>query len=135
MLHSLDVIRELESALAFGRGREVAGLLLEAPGGKQRIHLAPNLGEPGATEVPRWWLDRMLRRRDPSGYRPVAFIHSQMSSLDPSETDRASMRGFPLPWIIVRMEAGQLTWAVVKLRGIAKGAQPSRSSPGTRGQY
>jgi proteasome lid subunit RPN8/RPN11 len=118
MLHSSDVIRELESALALARGRELAGLLLEAPGGKQRIQLAPNIGEAGTTEVPRWWLDRMLRRRDPSGYRPVAFIHSHVSSLDLSEADRASIQRFPLPWIIIRLEAGRLVCAVYRSRSL-----------------
>jgi proteasome lid subunit RPN8/RPN11 len=66
--------------------------------------------------VPRWWLDRMLRRRDQSGYRPVAFIHSHVSSLDLSETDRASRQGFPLPWIIIRLEAGRLLCAVYRSR-------------------
>jgi proteasome lid subunit RPN8/RPN11 len=115
-LRSSEVIRELERALALARGREVAGLLLEDSAGKQRVHLAPNLSdEPGATEVPRWWLERMLRRPDPAGYRPIAFLHSHVSSLDPSETDRASMQGFPLPWIIFRREGGQLRWVVLTL--------------------
>ena len=111
MLRSLEVIRELERALAIAGACEIAGLLFEDSAGKQRIQLAPNLlSEPGAFEVPRWWLERMLRRRDSSGYRPIAFLHSHVSSLEPSETDRASMQGFPLPWIILRLQAGQLTW-------------------------
>jgi proteasome lid subunit RPN8/RPN11 len=114
MLRSSHVIAELERALRLARGREIAGLLLEDPAGDQRLRLAPNLvSEPGAIEVPRWWLERMLRRREPSEYRPVAFLHSHVSSLEPSETDRSSMQRFPLPWIILRIEAGQLSWVVL----------------------
>jgi proteasome lid subunit RPN8/RPN11 len=114
MLHSPDVIRDLERALAQARGREIAGLLLDGPSGKQRIQLAPNLlSEPGVVEVPRWWMARMLRRRYTSDFRPVAFFHSHISSLQPSETDRASMRRSPLPWLIVRIQADRLTWTVL----------------------
>jgi proteasome lid subunit RPN8/RPN11 len=114
MLHSPDVIRELEGALGRARGREIAGLLLEDSTGEQRIRLAPNLlNEPGTIEVPRWWLERMLTREDPPGYRPVAFFHSHVSSLDASDTDLAAIRHFHLPWLILRMDVGRLSWVVL----------------------
>jgi proteasome lid subunit RPN8/RPN11 len=114
MLHSAHVIAELERALRVARGREIAGLLLQDPAGDQRLRLAPNLAnEPGAIDVPRWWLERRLRHRDSSVYRPVAFLHSHVSSLELSETDLASMKCFPLPWIIIRIEAGQLSWVAL----------------------
>lgn len=95
------------------RGLEVAGLLLENSAGEQRIQRAPNLhSEPGNVEVPRWWFDRMLARQDCSGFRPVAFFHSHVSSLELSETDRASMSTLSLPWIVLMMRSGQLSWAV-----------------------
>ena len=126
MLRSSEAIRELERALSLARGREIAGLLLETPAGEQRIRLTPNLlSEPGATEVPGWWLDRMLERSDPSGNRPVAFLHSHTSTLHPSATDRASMRRIPLPWIIVRLDRGRLSWVVLD-------AAASHVVPGTR---
>ena len=114
LLHSSHVIAELERAVRLARGREIAGLLLEDPAGDQLLRLAPNLlNEPGQIEVPGWWLERMLHRRDPSEYRPVAFLHSHVSSLDLSETDRASIQGFPLPWIVLRIDTDGLRWVVV----------------------
>jgi proteasome lid subunit RPN8/RPN11 len=113
MLSCPRIIAELERAFAWAGGREIGGLLFEDSAGRQRICITPNLlREPGALEVPGWWLKRMLRRRDPSGFRPVAFFHSHLSVLEPSATDRAAMRRLTLPWIILRSEAGHLTWSV-----------------------
>ena len=113
MFRSATVIGALQRAILAARGRDIRGLLLEDPAGEQRIQLAPNLvSEPGAAEVPGWWLERALRRRDPEGFRPVAFFHSHVSSLEPSETDCASMQGSSLPWIVLLVREGQLAWAV-----------------------
>lgn len=113
VLLSATLIDELGRAILAARGHEIAGILLEDPAGEQRILLAPNLlSEPGAGEIPRWWLDRNLRRRDPAGLRPIAFFHSHVSSLEPSETDCVSMRGFSLPWIVLLVREGQLAWSV-----------------------
>ena len=106
-------IEELARAIANARGLEVGGLVLEEPSGAQRIQLAPNLrAEPDAFEAPRWWFDVRIGRCDPGGYRPVAFFHSHCSSLDLSSRDRESLRGFPLPWIVVCADSGRLAWAV-----------------------
>jgi proteasome lid subunit RPN8/RPN11 len=107
------VIGELERAIGAARGREIAGILLEDAAGEQRVQLAPNLAhEPGAVDVPRFWLDRALRRRDPAGFHAVAFLHSHLSSLDLSETDRGSMRDSSLPWIVLLMRDDRLAWVV-----------------------
>lgn len=106
-------IVELTRAIARARGLEIGGLVLEEPSGAQRIQLAPNLqAKPGAFEAPRWWFDVRIGRCDPCGYRPVAFFHSHCSSLDLSSRDRESLRGSPLPWIVVCAHSGQLAWAV-----------------------
>jgi proteasome lid subunit RPN8/RPN11 len=118
MLSCTTIIAELKRALACARGREIGGLLLEDAQGRQRIHLAPNLlQEPGCLEVPGWWLNRMLQRQDDSGFRPVAFFHSHLTTLEPSEADRAAMHRLTLPWIILRIEAGHLAWAVYSAVG------------------
>lgn len=111
MLLCPTVITELERALARARDREIGGVLLQDSAGSQRIRLAPNLlEEPGALEVPGWWLRRMLERRDASGLRPIAFFHSHLSTLDLSDEDRVAMRAAPLPWIILQLDAGVLRW-------------------------
>jgi len=107
------VVGELLCMIAAAHGLEVAGLLMENDDGEQRIQRAPNLhNEPGNVEIPRWWFDRMLARRDRSGFRPVAFFHSHLSSLELSELDRTSLRNFPLPWIVLLARDGELSWAV-----------------------
>ncbi|MET0533454.1 MAG: hypothetical protein ABW171_04450, partial [Steroidobacter sp.] len=112
MLRSPRVIGELERALANTGEHEIAGLLLEDATGEQRFQRAPNLcTEPCTIEVPRWWLERRLRCG--SVHRPIAFVHSHVTSLEPSDADRASLQNFPLPWIIVRLHAGKLEWAVL----------------------
>jgi proteasome lid subunit RPN8/RPN11 len=113
VFRSDSLVRELERAILSARGREIAGLLLEDPAGAQRIELAPNLAaEPGEAEVPAWWLERALRRGGVAGFRAVAFLHSHLTSLELSETDRASMRERSLPWIVLLLREGRLTWAV-----------------------
>ena len=105
--------RDLLRLIAAARGLEVAGLLLGNAVGEQRILRAPNLqGEPGNVEIPRWWLDKMLSRRDHSGFRPIAFFHSHNSTLELSETDRGSLPSVPLPWVVLVARDGQLRWAV-----------------------
>ena len=105
---------QLERSIAAARGREIAGLLLENSAQEQRIQLAPNLrADAGRVEIPRWWFDRRLERRDASGFRPVAFFHSHVSSLELSDADRASMRSLPLPWIVVLLKNSRLTWSLV----------------------
>ena len=118
MLRCPAIIAELERALFAARGREIGGLLFEDPAGRQRVYLAPNLSpEPGAFEAPGWWLQRMLQRRDASGFRPIAFLHSHLSTLELSDADRVAMRGLALPWIVLRSEARRLTWAVYHAAG------------------
>ena len=113
MFRSTHLIGELERAILAARGREIAGLLLESSDGEQRIRRAPNLlSDPGETELPRWWLDRALASGLTGELRPIAFFHSHTTSLDLSEADRASMVGFPLPWIVLLLREGRLTWAV-----------------------
>jgi len=107
------VAHEFLRWIAAARGLEIAGLLLENSAGEQRVQRAPNLArEPGEAEVPGWWLDRALARRDGSGFRPVAFFHSHESSLELSETDRASARTMSIPWIVLAVRDGKLAWAV-----------------------
>jgi proteasome lid subunit RPN8/RPN11 len=113
LILSRSAINELFALTKVARGLEVAGLLLENAAGEQRIQRAPNLhSEPGNIEIPRWWIDRMLVRQSPPGFRPVAFFHSHVSSLELSETDRASLDNFPLPWIVLMVKDGQLEWVV-----------------------
>ena len=110
---SRAVICELFALIMAARGLEVAGLLLENSSGEQRIQRAPNLNsEPGNVEIPRWWIERMLARQSFHGFRPVAFFHSHVSSMELSETDRASLHNFPLPWIVLMAQDGQLRWVV-----------------------
>lgn len=107
------VARELLQLVTAAHGFEVAGLLLENATGEQRIQRAPNLArEPGEAEVPRWWLDRTLARRDGAGFHPVAFFHSHRSSLEMSATDRESARTMSLPWIVLAVREGELAWAI-----------------------
>lgn len=114
MLRSAHVLAELKRALLQAGRREIGGLLLENSSGDQRIHLAPNLAsDPGALEVPGWWLARMLDRPHASGFRPVAFLHSHLTTLEPSDTDLHSMKRSALPWIILRYENEQLTWVTL----------------------
>jgi proteasome lid subunit RPN8/RPN11 len=110
---STAVTGELKRMITTARGLEVAGLLLENPAGEQRIQRAPNLqSEPGHVEIPRWWLDRMLGRQDCAGFRPIAFFHTHVLSLELSETDRASLDNAVLPWIVLMVNDGQIKWAV-----------------------
>jgi proteasome lid subunit RPN8/RPN11 len=105
------VIDELERALRSVGAREIAGIVFETPDGDQRVRLGPNLAtEPGAVEIPGWWLTAMLQHTDQDGARPVAFFHSHLSTLEHSDTDRAAMSASPLPWIILRLEGGRLIW-------------------------
>lgn len=118
MLSSSAVIAELERALTWAGDREIAGFLFEDSSGCQLIRLAPNLlDEPCAVETPGWWLDRMLRRVDPSGFRPIAWFHSHLTTLDLSEADRVAMHDFPLPWIVLLLTHGRLTWASYRSSG------------------
>jgi proteasome lid subunit RPN8/RPN11 len=108
-----EVIDELVQLIKAARGLEVAGLVLEDCAGGQRIQRAPNLHtEPGNVEIPRWWFDRMLTRQDGSGFHPIAFFHSHVSSLELSEIDRATMRRLPLPWIVLLLKDDRLIWSV-----------------------
>lgn len=112
MLASATVIDELERALHHAGAREIAGLLLEAPDGSQCIRLAPNIAsDSGTVEIPGWWICSQLQRIERDGARPIAFFHSHMSTLEPSDTDRVAVRDSPLPWIILLLDNGRLTWA------------------------
>jgi proteasome lid subunit RPN8/RPN11 len=107
------IANDLLRLIVAARGLEVAGVLLENEFGEQRIRRAPNLArEPGEAEVPRWWLDRTLARRDGAGFHPVAFFHSHRSSLEMSATDLESARTISLPWIVLAVRDGKLAWAL-----------------------
>jgi proteasome lid subunit RPN8/RPN11 len=111
-IFSPAITRELMQLIVAARGLEVAGLLWENSAGEQRIQRAPNLhSEPGNVEIPGWWLERLLSRQDRSGFCPVAFFHSHTSSLDLSETDRASQRRMSLPWIVLMVTDDRLASA------------------------
>jgi proteasome lid subunit RPN8/RPN11 len=102
------LLRALESA----GGHEVVGFLVgEGDAENAEFWRVRNYGEqPGLFALDPAEVERVKRAATRRGQRLVAFVHSHLSGLGGSDADRLGQPMTALPWMIVRLERGQLCY-------------------------
>jgi proteasome lid subunit RPN8/RPN11 len=109
MILDSDVITKISFHLKRLCGRELCGYLALDRQGRQEFYPLTNRSD----ELDRFWISkgdyrRLVLHLARGNFRIVAFIHSHPSSLELSLEDSICLRHSDMPWIIVRIFAGEL---------------------------
>jgi proteasome lid subunit RPN8/RPN11 len=112
------VVDLLSRAIRNAGAREICGFLLSSPDGEQQLRLVSNWASmPGSFIVGESEVQRIERCAERERLQIQAFVHSHSSVLELSEEDNRGIRSSDLPWILVKLDGDQLTYAVYELDG------------------